>query len=143
MSGFSSDQFADNGAVSVPSTEPLAFTTTFPSFDATTKYLVLVDGLAKCPNTIGELKFDILFNNAKMINTRIIQTASSVGTTPLGVNWPVQCTDCEQIQNDDGTITYQNALTLQFTWVPPANADPSTLSPPTAESLSVSVLAVA
>lgn len=143
MSGFWSDQFAENGAVSASSSDPLQFTTTFRSFDQNTRYLVLVDGLARCPSVSGELQFDILFNGERMINTRTIQTASSVGTTPLGVNWPVQCVNCEQIQNDDETITYKNTLTLQFTWVPPSGTDATTLTAPTAESLSVSVLAVA
>jgi len=143
MSGFASQQFADDGAVVVSSSTPSTFTTPIASFDVTTKYLILVDGLAKCPAASGVLLFDILFNGTKILNTRQIQTASSVATTPLSVNWPVDCANCTQSTADDGTVTYNNNLVLQFTWTPPSGVDTSSLQQPTVESLSVSLLAVA
>lgn len=143
MSGFASQQFADDGAVVVSSSAPSTFTTPIASFDTTTKYLVLVDGLAKCPAASGILLFDILFNGQKVLNTRQIQTATAVATTPLSVNWPVDCANCTQTTADDGTVTYNNNLVLQFTWNPTSGTDPSTLTQPTVESLSVSLLAVA
>lgn len=144
MSGFASQQFADDGAVTVSSTEPSIFQTTVNSFDSTTKYLVLVDGLARCPAATGVLAFDVLFNNDKVLNTRNIQTATNIGTTPLSVNWPVQCTNCTQTTADDGTMIFSNTLALKFTWIPPSGTDPSTIAvPPTVESLSVSLIAVA
>ena len=143
MSGFVSQQFADDGAEVVTSSTPSTFTTPIASFDSTTKYLILVDGLAKCPTASGVLLFDILFNGQKVLNTRQIQTASSVATTPLSVNWPVDCANCTQSTADDGTITFNNNLVLQFTWTPPTGANVSGLQQPTVESLSVSMLAVA
>lgn len=143
MSGFASQQFADDGAVVVSSSTPSTFTTPIASFDVTTKYLVLVDGLAKCPGSSGVLLFDILFNGKKVLNTRQIQTSSTVATTPLSVNWPVDCADCTQSTADDGTVTFNNNLVLQFTWSPPSGSNVATLQQPTVESLSVSMLAVA
>ena len=144
MSGFASQQFADEGAVTVSSTAPSVFQTSVNSFDSNTKYLVLVDGLAKCPAATGILSFDVLFNDTKVLNTRNIQTATNIGTTPLSVNWPVQCTDCIQSTADDGTMTFSNTLTLKFSWTPPSGTDPNTIAvPPTVESLSVSLIAVA
>lgn len=144
MSGFASKQFADDGAVTVSSTSPSIFQTEINSFDTTTKYLILVDGLAKCPAATGVLSFDIYFNGSKVLNTRQIQTANTIGTTPLGVNWPVDCANCNQSTADDGTVTFMNTLTLQFQWTPPSGTDPSTVAvPPTVESLSVSLIAVA
>ena len=143
MSGFTSQQFADDGAVVVSPSTPSTFTTPIASFDFTTKYLVLVDGLAKCPEDSGILLYDILFNGSKILKTRQIQTASSVATQTLSVNWPVDCAGCTQTTADDGTVSYNNTLALQFTWIPPSGSVVTTLQQPTVESLSVSMLAVA
>lgn len=147
MSGFDSLQFAEE-PIQISAGIPQEFVVTFNSFDPSTKYLVFVDGLAKCPWVLGSLQFDILINGKNMISSRMIQTATDIGTTPLSINWPVVCSDCTIVQHEDGSMDYVNEILLRFTWHQSDNDTTTTTSTittttPSVQSISVSVLAVA
>lgn len=106
----------------------------FQSYDNTTRYILLLDGFAQCPD--GSLEMQVLLNGDALMPARPIKSSNG-GSAALSSNTIATCNKAQQDTNG----LYQNTLTLAFTWMAPTNVDDASV--PSVTAISVSMLPIA
>lgn len=106
----------------------------FQSYDDSTRYILLLDGFAQCPD--GTLAMGVNLNGDALVPERPIKSSNG-GSAALSMNTIARCTKAQKDEND----LYQNTFSLTFNWMTPDGVTAPVV--PSVSAISVSMLPIA